>query len=136
MWKHNRTSLLVKRHSSTTRQRLIAKAIKLAPKWMERSREEQREVLARVKRRLAETETKKDEKVIKDAERQASIIDAVISSGGIRKSKKDLDDLMTRENALEYLRAQARYRQFCKGENMNVTGHFKTLYGRLLKQMK
>ncbi|GFO24640.1 hypothetical protein PoB_005114500 [Plakobranchus ocellatus] len=103
-----------KRHSSTTRQRLIAKAIKLTPKWKERSREEQREVLARVKRRLAENKKKKDEKVIKNSERQASIIDAVISCGGICKSKKDLDDLMTKKMPWNVFKRKQNIENFVK----------------------
>ena len=104
MWNHNQTSAwMQRRRSNKSRQRLVAKAIKLAAEWKRKSREVQDQVAARIKQRMAENKNKKDEKSIKEAERRSTIIDAVINCGDICKTKEDLDSLKERSNALECL---------------------------------
>ncbi|GFN90975.1 hypothetical protein PoB_001748100 [Plakobranchus ocellatus] len=141
MWKRNKTSSFVnkkkitKKKKTSARQKLVTKAIRCAPEWRERSKEEQIKVMEKVKQKLAANKAEKQKTAFKIFMKNAIILDSFIQFLGVCSTTEELDDLMELPNALEALHARVRYRKFCRGENIQVTGSLRTLYARLSQHL-
>ncbi|GFO19533.1 hypothetical protein PoB_004603800 [Plakobranchus ocellatus] len=109
MLKHNRSVNWLGEQSPSLTKKLIERAIKYGPEWKAKSIREKKAVNEKIQERIAENKRKKDEKIIKAAERRSAALDAILAEGGfVVSSKEQLDEICKGPKAVERMKDQIR----------------------------
>ena len=131
MLKHNGTMKWLSKQSGQASKNLLKKARKYGPVWRNKSRQENEEVLEKIKSIMTDKKQAKDKKEMKKKESTLAAINAIIEQGKVVTTKED--ELFNGPQPLLKLQQQIRYRKVINGEKLIIKGTKQMLYDRLLE---
>ena len=136
MWKHNQPSKFLDSKTTNAFKKTMAAGRKHGKELKKKHDRAIKAVREKVKAKIAENERNKKEKENQDKERQAHLLNDILSQGGLCSTKEELEKLKNGPNALQNLKAQIRFRKYYKdAKELRLTGNFKTLYNSLCSHL-
>ena len=137
MWKHNKPSKFLSKKAPSVLKKIMDSGRKHGKALKKKHAEDVKLVREQVKAIIVENQKRKKEKEIQDKQKQASLLNDLLSQGGLCNNKQELDKLLSQPNAFNNLKIQIRFRKYYMGESdLRLTGNFKTLYHRLCSHLK